>query len=295
MNNDAKLIFERYLAKKQDVLLEYPIDMTGDIDVEPVTKKTLPGQGKKYGAGAITAISQKTGASEEDVARDMARTILDNIKERKQIGEKEVHYYPGDPKTFIAEMTPVFASKYGIPQSQAGYTINYILIYLLKANKVTGGLKKTGAQRKADRVQKVKDVKSAAVTVYEVNKAVKVKDPVLAAVKQGLPDEDIDEKEVLSVIKQTISDYNESPGLDKAQIIKAKPMAVFDALEKAGILAAKQVTPAAEPEAGVGTGEVATPDEEVLQGLGNDREFINSYVAFQEVPGGADYITDYGH
>ena len=294
MNKDAKLIFERYLAKKQDILLEYPIDLPGDIDVEPVTKKTLPGQGKKYGAGAIAAISQKTGTSEEDVARDMARTVLDNIKERKQVGEKEVYYYPGDPKTFIAEMTPIFASKYGIPQSQAGYTINYILIYLLKANKTTGGLKKTGEQRKAERIQKVKAAKSAAVTVYEVNKAVKVKDPVLSAVKQGLPDEDIDEKEVLSIIKQAISDYNDSPGLDKTQVIKAKPMAVFDALEKAGVLSAKQVTPTAEPEAGVGSGEVATPDEEVLQGLGDDREFINSYVDFQEVPGGADYITDYG-
>jgi len=294
MNKDSKLIYERYLQHKNNVLLEYPIDMLGDIDTEPVTQKTMPGQGKKYGAGAIAIVAQKSGVSEEGVARDMARTILDNISERKKVGEKEVYYYPGDPKTFISEMTPIFVQKYGIPASQAGFTINYILIYLLKANKTTGGLKKSGEQRKAERVQKIKAAKSKPVTVYEINKAVKLKDPALDIIKKGLPDEDVPEKEILSVIKQVAVEYNDTPGLDKTKILKISPTKVFDSLEQAGVLTAKEVTPQAEPEAGVGTGEVATPDEEVLDDLSDDREFINKYLDFQEMPGDKDYITDYG-
>jgi len=295
MNKDSKLIYERYLQHKNNVLLEYPIGMTGDIDVEPVTKKTLPGQGKKYGAGAIAIVAQQTGATEEDVARDMARTILDNVAERKKVGEKEIFYYPGDPKTFINEMVPIFVQKYGVPASQAGFTINYILIYLLKADKTTGGLKKSGEQRKAERVQKIKAAKTKPVTVYEVNKAVKLKDPALNIIKNGLPEEDVPEKEILSVIKQVAVEYNDTPGLDKSKMLKISPTKVFDSLEQAGVLTAKEVAPQAEPEAGVGTGEVATPDEELLSDLSDDREFINKYIDFHEMPGDKEYITDYGN
>jgi len=254
MDLDSKLIFEAYQSR---LVSEAPIEMGGSIDVTPVVKKTLPGQGKAYGAGAIAKIAAATNKPEADIAKDMATTILGHTKERKVVDGKEVYYFPGDPKTFINELTPIFNKKYGIPASMAGFTVNYILIYLLNAKKTSGGLKMD-----ASRVKAAKAATAAAApkvkleTVYEIDKSVKIADKSLKSLVLSLPDEDVHEREILSVLKTALSEYNDKPGIEP---IKVKSFDLLDKLKAIGVVKEKQVEkPAAEGE---GTGEVETIDD----------------------------------
>ena len=138
MNKDAHLIYEAYTDR---FLVEAPpVEMSGDVNVEPVTNKTIPGQGKKYGGGAITAVAQQQGKSEEDVTQDMAKTIIAKAQDKKEIDGKMVHYFSGEPDAFIESLVPEFEQKYGIKPTMARYTINYLLIYVLNAKKTPGGL-----------------------------------------------------------------------------------------------------------------------------------------------------------
>lgn len=138
MNRDSNLIFEAYKNKLLNELS--PISMSGDINLEPIKKKTLPGQGKKYGAGAIKEVAKSQGKSEEEVTQDMAKTIIAKAGDKKEIDGKMVHYFSGEPETFINSLVPEFKQKYGIPPTMGRYTINYLLIYVLDAEKTSGGL-----------------------------------------------------------------------------------------------------------------------------------------------------------
>lgn len=287
-DRDTKLIFEAYV-KKHTILNEAPpIDMSGDIYSEPVVKKTLPGVGKGYGQGAIEAYAAKAGVSLEDAAKNMARFLVSKMPEKREVDGKTILHYPGDPKTFEREVTPEFAQTFGMSKTNASFTVRIVLDYVLKATKTTGGLKKTGVQRKAERISAVKAKKTAPVSVYEVDKSKPVTDPILKIVKNGLPEEDIPAKEILSLINQIVNDYNDTPGLDAAKKIKkVKNTQVVDALVKAGVLAEKEVTPQAEPQAGVGTGEAPTQEErDALEDAADDQEFVNTYAGFEEAPGG---------
>jgi hypothetical protein len=260
MNLDSKLMFEAYITSKQQILTEAPIEMGGDINVEPVTKKTLPGQGKGYGAGAIAKIAAAQGKSEEDVASEMAKTVLDYTKEKKMVDGKEIYYFPGDPKTFINELTPVFKDKFGIPASMAGFTVNYVLIYLLNAKKTSGGLKMD-----AEKVKAAKEIKAATKaepkteTVYEIDKAVRIPEKNLRALVLSLPDEDVPEREILSVVKTALQEYNETPGLSKEDAIKMRSLEVVDKLTEYGVLKTKQIEKAQAE--GEGSGEVETVED----------------------------------
>lgn len=253
MDKDTKLIFETYQSK---IVTEAPIEMGGDIDTSPVVKKTLPGQGKAYGAGAIAKIASASNKSETDIAKDMASTILGHVKERKEVDGKEVYYFPGDPKTFINELTPIFNKKYGIPMSMAGFTINYILIYLLNAKKTSGGLKMDATRVKAAKAAKAATPQVKIETVYEIDKSVKLADKTLRPLIMSLPDEDVPEKEILGVLKSAISEYNDKPGIDP---IKMKSFDLLDKLKAAGVLKEKQIEKQAAE--GEGTGEVETIDD----------------------------------
>jgi len=293
VNKDSKLIYEAY--KQSRLLKEYPIDIAGDIDVEPVTKKTLPGQGKKYGGGAIASIAAKQNISEEDVARNMARFILDKMPDKKEVENKTVYHYPGDPKTFRSEITQDFASNFGLSKTDAGYTINYIILYVLKGNQTSGGLKKTGQERKAERIQKVKDVRSKkqeAEQIYEVDLTVKIKDPVIKGIVNSLPNE-FKKSEALKVVKDAITEYNQTPGL--ATKITLKSYDVLPELEKLGVLKLQEVEKEVQQKEGEGTGELPIPEEDkdALDELANDQEFMNDYLNFKESPGDPAYITDY--
>lgn len=256
MDNDSKLIYEAYQQHK--LLSEAPpVEMSGDIDVEPVKAKTLPGQGKGYGAGAIAKIAASTGKSEEDIAREMAQTILDYTKERKVIDGKEVYYFPGDPKTFINELTPIFKTKFNIPASMAGFTVNYILIYLLNAKKTAGGLKMDATKVKAAKAAKASTPTAVATEiVYEVDKSVKLSDKAIKSIVINLPDEDVPEKEILGVLKTAISEYNDQPGIEP---LKVKSFDLLDRLKEAGVLKEKQVEKQAAE--GEGSGEVETIED----------------------------------
>lgn len=140
MNRDSHLIYEAYSKKLINELS--PIEIGGDIDMGPVTKKTLPGQGKEYGAGAIKKVAEQQGKSEKEVTEDMAKTILAKAGDKQEIDGKMVHYFSGEPDAFINSLLPEFKEKYGIPSTNAKYTINYILLYVLKAKKTSGGLTK---------------------------------------------------------------------------------------------------------------------------------------------------------
>lgn len=293
-DRDSNLIFEAYI-KKFAVLNEAPpIDMSGDIYSEPAVSGTLPGKGKGYGQGAIEIYAAKAKITLEDAVKNMARFISSKMPEKKEVGGKTVLHYPGDPKTFEREITPEFSQTFGVSKTNAGFTIRIVLDYVLKAAKTTGGLKKTGVQRKAERISAVKAKKTAPVSVYEVDKSKPVTDPILKIVKNGLPEEDVPAKEILSLINQIINDYNDTPGLDPVKKIKkVKNTLVVDALVKAGVLAEKEVAPQAEPEAGVGTGESPTQEErDALEDAADDQEFVNTYAGFGEAPGGG-YDIDY--
>lgn len=257
MDLDSKLIFEAYKAKNSKVLTEAPIDMSGDITTEPISKKTMPGQGKGYGAGAISKIAAATNKSEEEIGTEMAKEILAHAPEKKVIDGKEVFHFPGDPKTFINELVPVFNKKFGIPASQAGYTINYILIYLLNAKKTSGGLKMD-----ATRVKASKEAKAAAApkvrieTVYEIDKSVKIEDKSLRTIVVNLPDEDVPETEILGVLKNALKEYNDRPEIEP---VKMKSFDLLDKLKSLGVLKEKQIEKQAAE--GEGTGEVETIED----------------------------------
>lgn len=144
MNRDIHLIYENYVKSRSPSLLNElsPVEFEGGIDVSPVLKKTLPGQGKKYGAGAIKEVAQTQGKTEKEVTEDMAKTIIAKAGDKKEIEGKMVHYFSGEPDTFIRSLLPDFKDKYGIKATMAYYTINYILIYVLNAKKTAGGLTK---------------------------------------------------------------------------------------------------------------------------------------------------------
>jgi len=255
MDRDNKLIFEAYQH-----ITEAPVEMGGDIDVSPVTSKTLPGQGKGYGAGAISKIAAATGKPETEIAKEMAQTILDYTKERKVVDGKEVYFFPGDPKTFINELTPIFKDKFNIPTSMAGFTVNYILIYLLNAKKISGGLKMDAEKVKAQKQAKATEPKTVKTeTVYEIDKAAKVADKKIKAIVLALPDEDIPEHEVLSAVKTAISEYNEAPGRDKADQLKIRSFDLLDQLVAAGVMVPKKKE--IETKEGEGTGEVETIED----------------------------------
>jgi len=255
MDLDSKLIFEAYSQAKANLLTEAPIDMAGDITTDPITQKTLPGQGKAYGAGAIAKIAAATKKSEEEIGTEMAKEILSHAKERKIVDGKEVYHFSGDPKTFINELVPVFRDKFGIPSSQAGYTINYIMMYLLNAKKTAGGLKMD-----TTKVAAAKTAKAAAApkteTVFEIDKAVKLENKALRPIVMSLPDDDVPEKEILSVLKSAINEYNDRPGIEP---LKIKSFDLFDILKTAGVIKEKQVEKKAKE--GEGSGEVETIDE----------------------------------
>lgn len=257
MDLDSKLIFEAYKANNTKILTEAPIDMAGDITTEPITKKTLPGQGKGYGAGAISKIAAATNKSEEEIGTEMAKEILAHAPEKKAVDGKEVFHFPGDPKTFINELVPIFNKKFGIPASQAGYTINYILIYLLNAKKTTGGLKMDTTRIKASREAAAAAAPKVKLeTVYEIDKAVKIDDRALKTLVVNLPDEDVPETEILGVLKNALREYNDRPGIEP---VKIKSFDLLDKLKALGVIKEKQVEK--KSAEGEGTGEVETVDE----------------------------------
>ena len=257
MDLDSKLIFEAYKQQNQKVLNEAPIDMAGDITTEPITKKTLPGQGKAYGAGAISKIAAATNKSEEEIGTEMAKEILAHTKERKMVDGKEAYHFPGDPKTFINELIPIFNKKFGIPSSQAGYTINYILIYLLNAKKTAGGLKMDASRVKAAKAERAAAAPAVKTeTVYEIDKSVKIDDKALKSIVMSLPDEDVPEREILGVLKTSITEYNDKPGIEP---IKIKSFDLLDKLKAVGVIKEKQVEKQAAE--GEGTGEVETIED----------------------------------
>lgn len=260
MDRDSKLIFEAYQSRTL-ISEAPPVEMSGDINVEPVTKKTLPGQGKGYGAGAIAKIAASTNKSEEDVGKEMAQTILDYTKEKKIIDGKEVYFFPGDPKTFINELTPIFKDKFNIPASMAGFTVNYILIYLLNAKKTAGGLKMDASKVKAAKAAKAAEPKAVKTeTVYEIDKSARVADKKLRSIILALPDEDVPEKEILGVLKDAIREYNEAPGRSRDDQIKTKSFDLLDQLVAAKVLVTKQKEVTDEKE-GEGTGEIETIED----------------------------------
>jgi len=262
MDLDSKLIFEAYSQAKSKILTEAPIEMSGDITTEPITQKTMPGQGKAYGAGAIAKIAVATKKTEEQIGEDMANFIKGHPElTKKLIDNKEQLYYPGDPQTFINELVqgrkdyPSFTQKFGVVRSQAGFTINYVLNYLLGAKKTKGGLVMDAARKK-----EVKAAKAAAApkteTVFEIDKAVKLENKALRPIVMSLPDDDVPEKEILGVLKTAINEYNDRPGIEP---LKIKSFDLFDILKTAGVIKEKQVEKKAKE--GEGSGEVETIDE----------------------------------
>lgn len=261
MDLDSKLIFEAYNKHNAKILTEAPIDMAGDITTEPITQKTLPGQGKAYGAGAITRIAAATKKSEEEIGTEMAKEILAHAKERKVVDGKEVYHFSGDPKTFINELVPVFKDKFGIPASQAGYTINYILMYLLNAKKTTGGLKMDATKVKAARAAKAAAAPTAPKAIsgdteLEIHKDVAIPDKKTKQLVFSLFDEPATAKEWIAEIKLKKDQYNSENEDDKITELAPDLLSQFIS---DGIL--KPSKAAQAEKEGEGSGEVETIED----------------------------------
>lgn len=261
MDLDNKLIFEAYKQHSAKLLTEAPIDMAGDITTEPITKKTLPGQGKAYGAGAISRIAAATKKSEEEIGTEMAKEILSHAKERKVIDGKEVYHFSGDPKTFINELVPVFKDKFGIPASQAGYTINYIMMYLLNAKKTSGGLKMDASKVKAVRAAKAAAAPAAPTSIsgnteLEIHKDVAVEDKKIKQLVFNLFDEPATAKEWIAEIKLKKDQYNDEHEDDKIADLAPD---ILSSLIASGVL--KPSKAAQAEKEGEGSGEIETIDD----------------------------------
>lgn len=261
MDLDSKMIFEAYQQQNAKILTEAPIDMAGDITTEPITQKTLPGQGKAYGAGAISKIAAATNKSEEEIGTEMAKEILSHAKERKIVDGKEVYHFSGDPKTFINELVPVFKNKFGIPASQAGYTINYIMMYLLNAKKTAGGLKMDASKVKAARAAKATSAPAAPTSIsgnteLEIHKDVAVGDKKIKQLVFSLFDEPATAKEWIAEIKLKKDQYNNEHEDDKISDLAPD---ILSSLITSGVL--KPSKAAQAEKEGEGSGEVETIED----------------------------------
>jgi hypothetical protein len=175
--------------------------------------------------------------------------------------QKEIFYFPGDPQAFINNLVPIFHDKYGIAASQAGFTINYIILYVLNGKKTSGGLKMDATKIKAARAAKAASPKVAPTTIsgsteFEIHKDVQLADKKLKQLVYSLFDEPVAAREWLAEIKLKKEQFNSEHEDDRITDLAPD---IFANLVQAGIL---KPTKAAQAEKeGEGSGEIETIED----------------------------------
>lgn len=258
MNNDSKLIFEAYLNNKKMLNEAPPAYAMGDLDIPETKLKSAPGGG--YGLKKAAA---KSGKSMKEIADELVKKIQSQLFKSENHTVDGVEYnlfYPGNEMKLRNDLQNLVQKELGLGKTEAGYTARILrnMLNIVVKDEATGGI--------AVQSDKVKNAVATAVakpakteTVYEIDKSVKIEDKALKTLLYALPDEDVHEKEILSTIKDSIKEYNDTPGLSKEKILKLKPMEAFDKLSEAGALKSKQKE--VEAKEGEGSGEVETIDD----------------------------------
>jgi len=265
MDKDAKLIFEAY--QQHRIINEAPpsyasgdLAYTGDIE-------SAPGGG--YGIGKKAA---KEGKSKAEIANNILKKIQATLfkpEPHTVDGVEYTLYYPGNEMKLRNDLIALVQQELGSGKTEATYTARIIknLSNIITKDGATGGTvarpevikRAVAAGLENKEVSSTSTMPSAPApteTVYEIDKSVKLSDRAIKSLVNNLPDEDVPEKEILSVLKAAISEYNDQPGIDP---LKIKSFDLLDSLKEAGILKEKQVEKQAAE--GEGSGEVETVDE----------------------------------
>jgi len=253
MHKDTHLIFEAY----NNHLNEMATYAKNKLEVPGEKLQNLPGGG--YG---LTKTAAKSGKSIEQVVADLAQKIQSALfkNEKHKVGSEEYDlYYPGNAMKFKNELTDLIQKELGLGKTEATYTSRIVknILNIVIHDEETGG----GVAR-PDRVKTaVKTAVAAAPavkteTVYEIDKSVKQDDKSLRFIVLNLPDEDVLETEILSVLKTAIDEYNDRPGVEP---LKIRSYDLLDRLKEAGVLKEKQIEKQAAE--GEGSGEVETIED----------------------------------
>jgi len=257
MNNDCRNIFEAYVNYAKMLQEAPPAYAIGDLDIPETGFKAAPGKGYALGKAAI-----KTGKSMKQIADDLVKKIQTQFFKPEEHDVDGVHYnlfYPGNEMKLRNDLQALVQKELGVGKTEAGYTARVVrnLLNIIVKDEATGGI--------AARPEKVKAAVATATatakpvrteTVFEIDKSVKIADKAVRTIILNLPDEDIAEKEMMSVLKNAISEYNDRPGI---QPLKIRSFDLFDKLKEAGVIKEKQVEKQAAE--GEGTGEVETIDD----------------------------------
>lgn len=257
MNNDSKKIFETYLQSLKQLNEAPPAYATGDLDIPGEKLKSAPGGG--YGLGKTAA---KTGKPIESVTSELVKKI------QTQLFKPETHtvdgveytlYYPGNEMKLRNDLQNLIQKELNLGKTEAGYTARVVrnLLNIVVKDEATGGTVVRPEKIKAAVTDAQKKVSTE--TVFEIDKAVKIPEKNIKSVVLNLPDEDVPEKEILSVLKNAIKEFNEAPGRDKLDALKVKSFDLLDMLKERGILKEKQVEK--ETSEGEGSGEVETIED----------------------------------
>lgn len=255
MNNDCRNIFEAYVNHAKMLQEAPPAYAMGDLDIPETGLKAAPGKGYALGKAAI-----KTGKSMKQIADDLVKKIQTQLFKPEEHDVDGVHYnlfYPGNEMKLRNDLQALVQKELGVGKTEAGYTARVVrnLLNIVVKDEATGGI--------AARPEKVKAAVATATakpvrteTVFEIDKSVKIADKAIRTIILNLPDEDIAEKEMMSVLKNAISEYNDRPGI---QPLKIRSFDLFDKLKEAGVIKEKQVEKQAAE--GEGTGEVETIED----------------------------------
>jgi hypothetical protein len=250
MDLDTKLIFEAY-SKHLDEMAKYAVDK--------LKFKSDPRQGAGGGYGLKGLPDEKI-----DVLIRTIETKLFKPVTHISNGVEYKLYYPGSKDKFKAELIELLRGELKIGSTAAGYTARIVSNLLDVIDIDEHGY--TVAQPKevekavedgAKATPPVKPVKTE--TVFEIDKSVPLTDKKLKTLVFSLPDEDVHETEILSVLKNAVKEYNEAPGLPRDQQLKIKSYDLIDILKQAGVLKEKQVEK--QSAEGEGSGEVDTIED----------------------------------
>lgn len=258
MNKDSKLIFEAYLQKKVTLNEAPPAYATGDLDISEPMLKAAPGGG--YGLKKAAA---KAGKSMKEISDSLVKQIQTKLfkpEEHKVDGVEYKLYYPGNEMKLRNDLQDLIQKELGLGKTEAGYTARIVrnMLNIIVKDEATGGIAvKPENIKSAVQTGVAKPAKME--TVYEIEKSVRVPEKSLRALILSLPDEDVPENEILSVLKNAIKEYNDTPGRAKEDTVRIKSLELVDKLTELGVLKTKQVESKAKE--GEGSGEVETIDD----------------------------------
>lgn len=256
MDNDARLIFEAY-TKHLDEMAKYAVDK--------LKFKSDPRQGAGGGYGLKGLPDEKVDALIRSI-----ETKLFKPASHISNGVEYKLFYPGSKDKFKAELVNLIKDELKIGSTLAGYTARIVsnLLDVIDIDEHGHTVAQPKAVEKA--VEKGVEQADAAApsapakpvkteTVFEIDKSAPLDDKRLKALVFSLPDEDVPEKEILSILKNAIKEFNEAPGRSKDQMLKVKSFDLVDILKQAGVLKEKQVEK--QSAEGEGSGEVETIED----------------------------------